>query len=64
MKNHEQRRPEGNERIGGHQEGLNSVQGGQTQRRARSAPEQAPKTGRSTKGNKRSTSSSSTGNKV
>jgi hypothetical protein len=50
------RRLEGEEGAGAHQEGPNSVQAGQTQRRAGAAPEQAPKTGRSTRqGNKRST---------
>jgi len=67
MDNHEQpeRRPEGKEGAGAHQEGPNSVQAGQTQRRGKSDPEQAPKTGRSTRqGNKRSTDGTPNGNKV
>jgi len=43
------RRIEGEEGTGAHQEGPNSVRAGQTQRRGASAPEQAPKTGRSDK---------------
>ena len=43
------RRIEGEEGTGAHQEGPNSVRAGQTQRRRASAPEQAPKTGRSTR---------------
>jgi hypothetical protein len=59
------RRVEGEEGAGAHQEGPNSVQAGQTQRRGTSAPHQAPKTGRSTKqGNKRSTDGAPNGNKV
>jgi hypothetical protein len=59
------RRVEGEEGAGAHQEGPNSVQAGQTQRRGTSVPEQAPKTGRSTKqGNKRSTDGTANGNKV
>ena len=51
-----ERRSEGKDGTGAHQEGPNSVQAGRTQRRERSAPTQAPKTGRSTRqGNKRST---------
>ena len=58
-------RVEGEEGAGAHQEGPNSVQAGQTQRRGTSAPEQAPKTGRTTKQrNKRSTDGSPNGNKV
>ena len=50
------RRLDGEEGAGAHQEGPNSVQAGQTQRRERTAPQQAPKTGRSTRqGNKRLT---------
>jgi hypothetical protein len=37
-KQHE-RRPEGKEGAGAHQEGKNSIQAGQTQRRTRSQPE-------------------------
>ena len=58
MNKHEQpeRRPDGEEGAGAHQEGPNSVHTGQTQRRAKSVPDGAPKTGRSTRqGNKRST---------
>jgi hypothetical protein len=59
------RRIEGEEGAGAHQEGLNSVQAGQTQRRAKSAPEQARQTGRSTRhGNKRSTDGPPNGHKV
>ena len=59
------RRVEGEEGAGAHQEGPNSVQGGQTERRGGSAPQQAPRTGRSTKqGNKRATDGSPTGHKV
>ena len=43
------RRVEGEEGAGAHQEGPNSVQAGQTQRRGTSAPEKAPQTGRSTR---------------
>ena len=47
---------EGDEGGGGHQESPNSVQAGQTQRRGDTAPQQAPRTGRSSRqGNKRST---------
>ena len=59
------RRVEGEEGAGAHQEGPHSVRAGQTQRRGSSAPEQAPKTGRSTKhGNKRSTDGTPNGHKV
>jgi hypothetical protein len=59
------RRIEGEEGAGAHQEGPNSARAGQTQRRGTSAPEQAPKTGRSTKqGNKRSTDGTPNSNKV
>jgi hypothetical protein len=34
-----ERRPEGKEGAGAHQEGLNSIQAGQTQRRGKSEPE-------------------------
>ena len=67
MNNDEQpeRRPEGKEGTGAHQEGPSSQQAGQTQRREKSAPEQAPKTGRSTRqGNKRSTDGTPNVNKV
>ena len=67
MDNHEhaERRPDRKDGTGAHQEGANSVQAGHTQRRERSAPEQARKTGRSTKqGNKRSTDGTPSGNKV
>ena len=40
------------ETAGSHQEGLHSVQGGQTQRREDTAPQQAPETGRSHKPSK------------
>ena len=43
------RRLEGEQGAGAHQEGSNSVQAGKTQRRGAAAPEQAPKTGRSTR---------------
>src|SRR5687767_3472751 len=59
------RRIEGEEGAGAHQEGPNSARAGQTQRRGTSAPEQAPKTGRSTKqGNKRSTDGTPNSSKV
>ena len=59
------RRVEGAEGGGAHQEGPNSVQAGQTQRRGKSAPEKARQTGRSTRqGNKRSTDGPPTGHKV
>ena len=59
------RRVEGEEGAGAHQEGPNSVQAGQTQRRGNSAPQQARKSGRSTRqGNKRSTDGTPNGNKV
>jgi hypothetical protein len=53
MNNHEQpeRRPEGKEGAGAHQQGPNSVQAGQTQRREQSSPESKPKQA----GDKRST---------
>ena len=51
--NQHKRRPQGKEGAGGHQEGKNSVQAGQTQRREKLAPEQAPETGRSNKPSKR-----------
>jgi hypothetical protein len=55
------RRVEGEEGAGAHQEGLNSVQAGQTQRREQSPPEN----GRSTRqGNKRSTDGTPNSNKV
>jgi hypothetical protein len=38
---HPDRRPEGKEGAGSHQEGRHSVQAGQTQRRERSEPEQS-----------------------
>lgn len=47
-----ERRPQGKEGAGAHQEGKHSVQAGQTQRREESAPEQAPETGRSNKASK------------
>jgi hypothetical protein len=46
------RRPEGKEGAGAHQEGSQSVQAGQTQRGEQSAPESSPKTGRSNKPSK------------
>jgi hypothetical protein len=54
MNDHERdtRRSEGKEGAGAHQEGKNSVQSGQTQRREQSAPQQAPDTGRSNKASK------------
>lgn len=56
LKPNSDRRSEGEEGTGAHQEGPNSVQADQTQRRGKSAPTNAPKTGRSTRqGNKRST---------
>jgi hypothetical protein len=48
LKPNSDRRVEGEEGAGAHQQGPNSVQAGQTQRREASAPEQAPKTGRPT----------------
>ena len=55
------RRLEGEEGAGAHQEGPNSVQAGQTQRREQSRPEK----GRSSRqGNKRSTDGTPNGNKV
>jgi hypothetical protein len=48
----DERRPEGKEGAGAHQEGKHSVQAGQTHRREESAPEQAPETGRSNKASK------------
>jgi hypothetical protein len=55
------RRVEGEEGAGAHQEGPHSVQAGQTQRREQSPPEK----GRSTRqGNKRSTDGSPNGQKV
>ena len=59
------RRIEGEEGAGAHQDGPNSVQSGQTQRREQAAPEQAPRIGRSTRqGNKRSTDGTPNSNKV
>ena len=59
------RRVEGEEGAGAHQEGPNSVQAGQSQRRGNSAPEEAPQTGRSTRqGNKRATDGTPNSNKV
>jgi len=55
------RRLEGEEGAGAHQEGPNSVQAGQTQRRAQARPEK----GRSSRqGNNRSTDGTPNGNKV
>ena len=60
-----ERRREGKEGTGAHQEGPNAVHAGQTQRREHSAPKQASKTGRSTRqGNKRSTDATPNGKKV
>jgi hypothetical protein len=55
------RRLEGEEGAGAHQEGPNSVQAGQTHRRERSRPEKAPS---SRQGNKRSTDGTPNGQKV
>jgi hypothetical protein len=53
------RRFEGEEGAGAHQEGSNSVQAGETQRRGASAPEQAPKTGRPTRSSRTTSASDS-----
>jgi hypothetical protein len=55
------RRIEGEEGAGAHQEGPHSVQAGQTQRREQSPPQKG-RSGR--QGNKRATDGSPTGNKV
>jgi hypothetical protein len=55
------RRLEGEEGAGAHQEGPNSVQAGQTQRREQSPPEKARP---SRQGNKRSTDGTPNGQKV
>ena len=46
------RRVEGEETAGAHQEGRNSVQAGQTQRREESSPQKSHATGRSNKPSK------------